>query len=237
VCTDHLASMERALRTYRIEVPDRQLACAPIRSPEAERYLGAMRAAANYAWSNRQCLMTWAAEALGRALGKSPAALGLSLVYDVAHNIVKFEEHVVDGKRLRLAVHRKGATRAFGPGHPEVPRDYREIGQPVIIPGDMGRVSFVLAGNEAAMRETFGSCCHGAGRVMSRHAAVKAARGRSISRELQEKGIWVRTSGRETLAEEMSEAYKDVSAVVEVVHLAGLARKVARLRPVAVAKG
>ncbi len=237
VCTDYLAIMERAVRRYGISLPDRQLACAPLDSPEGRDYLAAMRAAANYAWANRQCLMVWAGEALGKALGKGPAALGLSLVYDVAHNIVKLEEHDVDGKKLRVAVHRKGATRAFGPGHPEVPADYRAVGQPVIIPGDMGRASYLLAGTERAMRETFGSSCHGAGRVLSRTAAVKKARGRSIHRELESAGIIVRSAGRDTLAEEMPEAYKDVARVVEVVHRAGIAGKVARLRPMGVIKG
>jgi tRNA-splicing ligase RtcB len=237
VCTDFLAVMEKALRKYGISVPDRQLACAPIDSPEGREYLGAMRGAANYAWANRQCLMTWSAEAIEKALGKGPAAVGVSLVYDVAHNIVKVEEHTVSGKKVRLAVHRKGATRAFGPGHPELPASCRGVGQPVIIPGDMGRHSWVLAGTARAMEETFGSTCHGAGRVLSRTAAVKAARGRSISRELEDRGIYVRAEGRETLAEEMPEAYKDVSRVVEVVHRAGLARKVARLTPLVVIKG
>ncbi len=237
VCTDYLEVMEKAVRKYGIDVPDRQLACAPVGSPEGERYLAAMRAAANYAWANRQCLMFWAGEALGKALRKTPAELGLALIYDVAHNIVKVEEHEVDGRRVKVAVHRKGATRAFGPGHPEVPDDYRAVGQPVIIPGDMGRSSFILAGTARAMAETFGSTCHGAGRVMSRTAAVKAARGRSIHREMEDRGVFVRASGRETLAEEMPEAYKDVSKVVEVVHRAGLALKVARLRPLAVIKG
>jgi tRNA-splicing ligase RtcB len=237
VCTDFLGVMEKALRRYGISVPDRQLACAPIGSPEGEAYLGAMRAAANYAWANRQCLMHWTGEAIEKALGLSPAQLGLALVYDVAHNIVKIEEHEVDGRRVAAAVHRKGATRAFGPGHPELPGDYRTVGQPVIIPGDMGRCSYVLAGTAGAMRETFGSCCHGAGRALSRTAAVKKARGRSIGRELEERGIFVRADGRDTLGEEMPEAYKDVSRVVDVVERAGLAVKVARMRPVAVIKG
>ncbi len=237
VCTDFLRVMEKALGKYGITVPDRQLACAPIGSPEGERYLGAMRAAANYAWANRQCLMHWTGEAIGKTLGLAPAALGLALVYDVAHNIVKIEEHEIGGRPVRVAVHRKGATRAFGPGHPELPDDYRRAGQPVIIPGDMGHCSYLLAGTTLAMRETFGSCCHGAGRALSRTAAVKKARGRSIARELEERGIFVRADGRETLGEEMPEAYKDVSRVVDVVERAGLAVKVARMRPLAVIKG
>jgi tRNA-splicing ligase RtcB len=237
VCTDFLSVMERALGKYGISVPDRQLACAPLSSPEGKRYLGAMRAAANYAWANRQCLMHWAGEALAGALGLSPGRVGLTLVYDVAHNIVKVEEHLVAGRSMAVAVHRKGATRAFGPGHPEVPADYRAVGQPVIIPGDMGRCSYVLVGTARAMEETFGSTCHGAGRLLSRTAAIKKARGRAIHRELEDQGVLVRSAGRETLAEEMPEAYKDVREVVDVVHRAGLAEKVARLRPLAVIKG
>jgi len=163
--------------------------------------------------------------------------LGISLIYDVAHNIAKVEEHTVNGKKMKLVVHRKGATRAFPPGHPELPESYRDIGQPVLIPGDMGRASFVLLGTEKAMQESFGSTCHGAGRVMSRHQAIKKARGRAIWREMEDKGIIVRATGRGTLAEEMSEAYKDISKVVEVVHNAGISKKVARLRPIVVIKG
>jgi len=237
VCTDYLVEMEGAVRRYGIQLPDRQLACAPLSSPEGRNYLAAMKAAANYAWANRQCLMYWTEQVLLETLKISPKMLGLSLIYDVAHNIVKIEEHVVNGKKRKLAVHRKGATRAFGPGHPEVPLAYREVGQPVLIPGDMGRASFVLVGTEKAMEETFGSTCHGAGRVMSRHQAIKAAKGRAIQRELEEKGIYVQTAGRETLKEEMPEAYKDVVEVVDVVHNAGISRRVAKLRPMGVIKG
>lgn len=237
VCTDFLGLMEKAVIKYGIDIPDRQLACAPIDSPEGKKYLAAMRAAANYAWANRQCLMFWAGEALARALRVGHGRLDLSLIYDVAHNIVKIEEHSVEGKKMKVAVHRKGATRAFGPGHPEVPPDFRHIGQPVIIPGDMGRSSYLLVGTSTAMSETFGSTCHGAGRLLSRNAAIRAARGRSINRELEDKGILVRSRGRDTLKEEMPEAYKDVTDVVDVVHKAGLAMKVARLRPMAVIKG
>jgi tRNA-splicing ligase RtcB len=236
VCTDYLVEMERAILKYGIELPDRQLACTPWNSPEARAYLGAMRAAANFAWTNRQCLAYWTKEVLLKVLGISPRALGLSTVYDVAHNIVKVEEHEVDGKRMKLAVHRKGATRAFPPGHPELPAHYQAIGQPVLIPGDMGRASFVLVGT-GAMAQTFGSTCHGSGRVMSRHAAIRAARGRAINRELEDQGIIVKASGRESLAEEMPEAYKDATQVVTVVHHAGLSRMVARLRPMGVIKG
>lgn len=237
VCTDFLEVMERASSKYKIELADKELACAPFASPEAQDYLAAMRAAANYAWANRQCIMHWAREAFLNFFNSTPRELGISLVYDVAHNIAKVEEHTVNGKKRELIVHRKGATRAFPPGHPELPDVYRHIGQPVLIPGDMGRASFVLAGTETAMEETFGSTCHGAGRVMSRHQAIKRAKGRAIWREMEDKGIFVRSAGRETLAEEMSEAYKDISTVVDVVHNAGISRKVARLRPMGVVKG
>lgn len=237
VCTDFLEIMERASKKYGIMLPDRELACAPYESEEAKEYLSAMKAAANYAWANRQCIMHWTREAFMKIFKTSPRELGMSLIYDVAHNIAKIEEHIVNGKKMRLIVHRKGATRAFPPGHPELPDIYRSIGQPVLIPGDMGRVSFVLLGTEKAMKETFGSTCHGAGRVLSRHQAIKKAKGRSIKRELEDRGIIVRSAGRETLAEEMSDAYKDISNVVDVVHKAGISRKVARLRPLGVIKG
>jgi tRNA-splicing ligase RtcB (3'-phosphate/5'-hydroxy nucleic acid ligase) len=237
VCTDFIEVMERAAGKYRIQLYDRELACAPFRSPEAQDYLGAMRAAANYAWANRQCIMHWTREAFMKTLGLSPRSLGMSLVYDVAHNVAKVEEHIVKGARKKLIVHRKGATRAFPPGHPELPQVYRDIGQPVLIPGDMGRASFVLLGTEKAMQETFGSTCHGAGRLMSRHQAMRKAKGRAIWREMEDKGIMVKSAGRGTLAEEMSEAYKDISDVVEVVHSAGISKKVARLRPMGVVKG
>jgi tRNA-splicing ligase RtcB len=237
VCTDFLEVMERAVKKYKIDLFDRELACAPFNSSEAQDYLAAMRAAANYAWANRQCIMHWTREAFTKVLGSSPRGLGMSLVYDVAHNIAKVEEHVVNGRKKKLVVHRKGATRAFPPGHPELPEIYRHLGQPVLIPGDMGRASFVLLGTEKAMQETFGSTCHGAGRVMSRHQAIRRAKGRAIWRELADRGIIVRSAGRETLAEEMSEAYKDISNVVDVVHRAGISKKVVRLRPMGVVKG
>ncbi len=237
VCTDYIEVMERAARRYGISLPDKELACAPINSPEAQDYLAAMKAAANYAWANRQCIMHWTREALMKVLRTSPKELGLTLVYDVAHNIAKIEEHAVNGRKQRLVVHRKGATRAFPPGHPELPGFYRDLGQPVLIPGDMGRASFVLVGTEQAMEETFGSTCHGAGRVMSRHQAIKKAKGRAIWREMEDAGILVRSAGKRTLAEEMSEAYKDISNVVDVVHRAGISKKVAKLRPMGVVKG
>lgn len=237
VCQDHVDLMLAASRKYRIEVPDRQLCCAPIGSPEGKRYFGAMAAAANFAFANRQMIMHWTRLALERALGISPRDMGLGLVYDVAHNIAKFEEHRVGGRSRRLCVHRKGATRSFPPHHPEIPAAYREIGQPVLIPGDMGRYSFVLVGQEQAMEESFGSTCHGAGRLMSRQAAKKACRGRNIVQELSERGVVVQGASRETVVEEVPEAYKDVAEVVEVVQQAGLSRKVAKLRPIGVIKG
>ncbi len=224
VCTDFLKVAGAALARYGIAVPDRQLACAPVDSPEAAAYPGAMRAAANFAFANRQVLAESARRVFERVLGVGPAELRMSVVYDVAHNIAKEEEHEVDGRPRRLLVHRKGATRAFP-------------GQPVIVPGDMGRYSFVLVGTDIAMRETFGSTCHGAGRVMSRTAAVKAARGRRIGEELRERGVVARAAGHQALAEEMPEAYKDVKDVVEVVHRFGISSRVARLRPLGVIKG
>ena len=237
VCDDFLAFMNKHVRTLGISLPDRQLSCAYIQSDAGKRYLAAMACAANYAWANRQILLHRSREVFEKTLGIGPRALNMRLVYDVCHNIAKKEEHVVDGRRRWVCVHRKGATRAFGPGHPAVCRDYREVGQPILIPGDMGTASYVLAGTGKAMEETFGSTCHGAGRVLSRKAAKMKSRGRAINRELEDRGILVRWTGRSTLAEEMPEAYKDVSKVVAVVHGAGISKKVARLRPVAVVKG
>jgi tRNA-splicing ligase RtcB (3'-phosphate/5'-hydroxy nucleic acid ligase) len=237
VCTDYLKVMEASVRKYGFNLPDRQLACAPIDSPEGRDYLAAMRAAANFGFTNRQMIMHWSRETFMRVLGLSPRDLGMALIYDVAHNIVKFEEHEVDGKKMTLAVHRKGATRAFPPGHPETPELYRDIGQPVIIPGDMGTNSYILVGTEKGMTETFGSACHGAGRVMSRAAAVKACRGRAIEREMEDMGVTVRYTGRDALKEEIPEAYKDIDQVVDVVHNAGIAKRVAKLKPVGVIKG
>ena len=237
ICDDYLDVTARAMSRYDLHVPDRQLACAPIHSDEGRAYLGAMRCAANYAWSNRQCLMHLSRLTFERVFGKRWDALGMQLVYDVAHNIAKFERHRVDGQERLVCVHRKGATRAFPPNHPELPDDYRAIGQPVIIPGDMGRNSYVLVGTERAMIESFGSCCHGAGRVMSRSEAVRKAAGRSIEEELERQGIIVMGRGRKGVAEEQPSAYKDVNDVVNVVHNAGLAKRVARLRPLGVIKG
>lgn len=237
VCSDFIEVMRAAARRYAIPLTDAQLAAAPFRSTEGQRYFGAMQAAANYAWANRQALTGMTRDIFQKALGMGEKALGMALVYDVAHNIAKFEEHAVGGGSMKLIVHRKGATRAFGPGHPELPPAYAPFGQPVIIPGDMGRCSYLLAGTDKAMKETFGSTCHGAGRLMSRGEAVRRARGRRIADELADKGVWVRSSGRETLSEEMPEAYKDVENVVRVVEGAGIARRVARFRPLIVIKG
>lgn len=237
VCTDFLEVMQRAAQKYGIALPDRELACAPFNSPEARDYLSSMRAAANFAWANRQFIMHWVKESFMNTFRTGPKMIGMSLIYDVAHNIAKVEEHIVNGNRMKLVVHRKGATRAFPPGHPDLPDVYKHTGQPVIIPGDMGRASFVLIGTERGMKESFGSTCHGAGRLMSRHQAMRKAKGRAIWREMQDMGIIVRATGRGTLAEEMPEAYKDVSNVVDVVHAAGLSRKVAKLRPLGVIKG
>jgi tRNA-splicing ligase RtcB (3'-phosphate/5'-hydroxy nucleic acid ligase) len=236
-CDDYIRTIGAAMTKYRISLPDRQLASVPIMSPEGQAYLGAMAAAANFAWCNRQVMMHLAREAFIEALGASPGELGFSLVYDVCHNIAKFEEHVVDGQKRLMCVHRKGATRALGPGHPGLPATLRSVGQPVLIPGDMGRYSFVLIGCEAAMRETFGSSCHGAGRMMSRGRAKKEARGRDLFAELAELGVKVRAQSRAGVAEEMPAAYKDVAEVVEVMEAVGVTRKVARLRPFAVIKG
>jgi len=237
VCTDYLEVMNKAVRKYSIDLPDRQLACAPFNSPEGQDYWRAMKCAANYAWANRQCLMHWVSEAMMDFFGIGPADLRFRLIYDVAHNIVKLEKHIVDGKEKNLAIHRKGATRAFPPGHPEIPSAYLNYGQPVIIPGDMGTSSYLLRGTAHGMEETFGSSCHGAGRVLSRKAAIRAAKGRSINRELEDTGIYVRAAGKLSLAEEMPEAYKDVSQVVDVVDKAGIATKVARMKPMCVVKG
>ncbi len=238
ICDDYVKSMISCLSKYNINVPDRQLACAPINSPEGKSYIASMKCAANYAWTNRQCLMYLARNVFEKVFNKSWQSLGLNLVYDVAHNIAKMEKHKVDGKEKILCVHRKGATRAFPAGHPDIPEAYREAGQPVIIPGDMGTSSYVLAGAQGAMQETFGSACHGAGRCLSRSGAIKACHGRQIDRELFNKsGIIVRAKTRDTLAEEAPEAYKDISEVVDVVHGAGLSVKVARMRPLGAIKG
>jgi tRNA-splicing ligase RtcB len=229
--------MLRASKRYGIDLPDRQLACAPLDSPEAEGYLGGMRAAANYAFANRQMMAHQVREAFGAGLDSTVDELGMGLVYDVAHNIAKFEKHQVLGGERLLCVHRKGATRAFPPDHPDIPSEYRDLGQPVFIPGDMGRYSYVLLGTDGAYAETFGSTCHGAGRKMSRRQAKREARSRNLRDEFEELGIEVRAASFGTVAEEMPDAYKDVAEVVNVVDRAGIGRKVARLKPLGVLKG
>jgi len=237
ICTDYVKVMDRVTREMGINLPDRQLACAPINSREGKDYYKAMTSAANYALVNRQCLGHWVRISFERVLKKSAENLGLGLIYDVSHNTAKFEKHVVDGEEKGLCVHRKGATRAFGPNHPDLPEKYKQVGQPVIIPGDMGSCSYVLVGTETAMKSCFGSTCHGAGRVMSRSRAKKMIRGDQLKRELESKGIVVLAGHMALLAEEAPQAYKDVSEVVNVCQGAGLSRKVAKLKPMAVLKG
>lgn len=237
VCEDYIEVMNKAVAKYGIELPDRQLCCAPISSPEGQEYLTAMRCAINYAFCNRQVIAAWTRQAFEQALRKGPKDIGLRVVYEVAHNIAKIEKHKVDGNEMEVCVHRKGATRAFAPGSKEIPSAYQNVGQPVLIPGDMGRYSYVLVGTAGAMEQTFGSTCHGAGRAMSRHKAIKAAKGRSIARELQDRGIYVKGASRRTIDEEIPEAYKDVANVVDACQLAGISKKVAQLRPLGCIKG
>jgi tRNA-splicing ligase RtcB len=236
ICGDYAKKMVSLLSKFKISIPDRQLSCVPVKSEEGEAYLGAMRSAANYAWANRQVITHLTRESFERVFGESAESLGMRLVYDVAHNIAKLEKYKIDGKDRLLCVHRKGATRALPPGHEDVPEQYRQAGQPVIIPGDMGRCSYLLAGTEGA-EEAFYSTCHGAGRLLSRSAAKRATRGRAIARELADRGIIVRWTGRETLHEEVPDAYKNVSDVVDIVQGAGISEKVARMRPIGVIKG
>lgn len=237
VCDDFLDLMRKTLAKYHIQVPDVQLACAPLVSQEGKRYIAAMRAAANYAWANRQCLMHLARNVFEKVFERSWQDLGMDLIYDVAHNIAKFEKHKVNGKEKILCIHRKGATRAFPPGHPELPEAYRDLGQPVVIPGDMGRNSYLLLGTHQAFDETFGTTCHGAGRVMSRAQAVRMSHGRSIEQELEKQGTIVMARGYRGIAEEQPAAYKDVNDVVRVVDRAGIAKRVVRMRPIGVIKG
>ncbi len=237
VCDDYLKVLVKAIPKYGISLPDRQLACAPVQSREGQDYLGAMAAAANFAWNNRQTIMALAKKTFKQTLNLSDNELGFRLVYDVCHNIAKMETHRIEGKPQELCVHRKGATRAFAPDSPQIPQKYRTTGQPVLIPGDMGRYSFVAAGTERAMTETFGSTCHGAGRVQSRTQAKKAGRGKDLIGELRRQGVVIQARGMRTVAEEMPYAYKDVADVIDVMHRAGISRKVARLRPLGVIKG
>ena len=237
ICDDYIKLLLKAAHKYSIALPDKQLCCAPIDSKEGRRYLAAMACAANFAFCNRQIITHWVRETFFQVLRMGPESLGCDLVYDICHNMAKIEKHQIDGQEKKLCVHRKGATRAFPPGSRLLPENYRSVGQPVLIPGDMGRYSYVLAGTEQGLKETFGSACHGAGRVMSRSRAKKVARGRSIVRELEDRGIFIRSAGRSTVAEEMPDAYKDVSDVVNVIHCAGIGKKVAKLRPLGVIKG
>ena len=237
VCQEYLGVMQRAMEQYRISLPDRQLACAPIKSPEGQAYLGAMAAAANFAFANRQAITERTRRAFQHVLGRSEPAIDIGVVYDVAHNIAKMERHRVNGEEMTLCVHRKGATRALPAGDPDVPAKYRAVGQPVLIPGDMGRYSYILVGQEQARRETFASTCHGAGRLLSRGAAKRKLAGVDMVKVLRGKGVVVRAQSKAGLAEEASEAYKDVRDVVNIVEQSGIARVVARVRPIGVIKG
>jgi tRNA-splicing ligase RtcB len=234
VCTDYLREMDAGMKRYHIDLPDRQLACVPVKSPEGQAYLAAMRAAANFAWANRQGITHFARQAFKRIFGEKEE---LKLIYDVCHNIAKLERHRVNGRDREVVVHRKGATRAFPPGHGDVPEVYTKVGQPVLIPGSMGTASYVLVGSEGAMQESFGTTCHGAGRVMSRTAARKSSYAQNAKQRLEEQGVIVRAETRDGITEEIPEAYKDVDAVIDVVHNAGLAKRVARMRPIGVIKG
>jgi tRNA-splicing ligase RtcB (3'-phosphate/5'-hydroxy nucleic acid ligase) len=237
VCTDYLRIIEPGAKRYGVALPDRQLAAAPLSSPEGEDYLAAMRASANFAWANRQCIAHWVRMSFEQVFGRSWGEMGIWQVYDVSHNIAKIEEHLVNSQPMRVCVHRKGATRSFPAGHPDVPARYRDVGQPVLIPGDMGRYSFLAVGRPGAMEVSFGSTCHGAGRIQSRTSAKKLLKGRDIQQELEERGIVVMAQSRSALAEEASLAYKDVAEVMRVADQAGLSRLVARLRPLGVIKG
>jgi tRNA-splicing ligase RtcB (3'-phosphate/5'-hydroxy nucleic acid ligase) len=236
VCTDHLKILEKAVKKYNIWLPDRQLACAPINSKEGEAYLGAMACAANFAWANRQLIVHWIRESFEKILEDSAENMDLNIVYDVSHNIAKIEDHEVNGKKRKLCVHRKGATRAFGPGRSEMPLKYQPVGQPVLIPGDMGTESYLLHGANGS-KETFGSTCHGAGRIMSRHQAIKKWRGEEIVKELKDRGIYVHPASFKVAAEEAPGAYKDISDIVDIVHGAGISKKVVSLKPIGVVKG
>ncbi|MFH2049152.1 MAG: RtcB family protein, partial [bacterium] len=234
ICTDYLEVMRRAQKKYGIRLVDDQLTYAPASSPEGQQYFSAMKAAANFAWANRQMIMHWIRESFEAVFKQPSHKMGLNLIYDIAHNMAKLEEHEVNGKKRQLYVHRKGATRAFGPGHRDIPEKYRHIGQPVLIPGDMGTGSYLLVGTEKAMQETFGSSCHGAGRMMSRHASIKHHSFEQVFSELNRKGIYLRAKSKRVVAEEAPGAYKDIDNVVEVSHQSGIARKVARMSPIGV---
>lgn len=246
ICDDQIREMGRNFRKdgynyvsdeFKITLPDRQLVCAPVNSKAGENYFAAMKCAANYAWTNRQLIVHWIRESFEETLGTKAEDLGMEIIYDVAHNIAKFEEHVVEGKKKKVYVHRKGATRAFGPDRMEVPEKYRSMGQPVLIPGDMGTASYVLIGTNQAMKESFGSTCHGAGRVMSRKAATRKWRGSEIIDKLKDRGIYVRAASQKVVAEEAPDAYKNVDEVVRVAGGAGISKLVARMKPLGVVKG
>jgi len=237
VCSDYLRVMERAVHKYGIRLPDRELACAPAKSREAEDYFAAMSAACNFAWANRQCIMHWTREAFERVFKSSAESLGLRLVYDVAHNIAKLEEHRVNGEKRKVFVHRKGATRAFPRGHPDIPAKYRDIGQPVLIPGSMGTASYILLGQPKAMEISFGSTAHGAGRMLSRAAAKRRYWAGDIKKRLEAKGILIRAASMRVITEEAPEAYKDIDMVAQVSHKVGIATLVARMVPLGVTKG
>ena len=237
IASDYIRIMEGAIRKYSISVPDRQLACAPVNSQEGQDCFKAMSAAANYAWANRQLILHWVRESFEKALGRKAEEIGMRCVYDVAHNICKLEEHEVAGKRMRLYVHRKGATRAFDSSRSEVPEKYRKVGQPVLIPGDMGSASYVLVGTPDAMKETYGSTCHGAGRLMSRTSATRRFNASEVVSMLQNRGIYIRAASKDGIVEEAPGAYKDVDDVVRIAHGAGISKMVARLKPIGVMKG
>jgi tRNA-splicing ligase RtcB (3'-phosphate/5'-hydroxy nucleic acid ligase) len=237
ICTDHLKELSQAVKSYGIYIPDKQLACAPAQSREAQNYFKAMLCAANYAWANRQMITHWTRESFEKIFGRDADDLGMDLLYDVAHNVAKLEKHTVDGKKKEVYVHRKGATRAFPPGNPEVPAVYRDVGQPVLIPGSMGTPSFILCGAKEAMNISFGSACHGAGRIMSRAHAKREFHGQTIKENLEAQGITVRATRPSVIAEEAPGVYKSSSDVVNVVHELGIARKVAKVIPLGVAKG
>jgi tRNA-splicing ligase RtcB len=237
VCDDYLKVLLQASNKYGFKLPDKQLACAPINSKEGQDYLAAMQAAANFAWNNRQVIMHLAKKTIKETFSMTESELGFNLLYDVCHNIAKIEKHKIGTEEKEVCVHRKGATRAFPPGSKMIPQKYQDVGQPVLIPGDMGRYSYILVGTDNAMEETFGSSCHGAGRNLSRTKAMKKAKGRDLVGELKQKGISIQAKGYRTIAEEMSDAYKDVSDVVDVMHKEGITRKVAKIKPVGVIKG
>jgi tRNA-splicing ligase RtcB len=237
ICTDYVKAFQKSMHQYQIQLPDRELVCAPLSSPEGQDYLAAMHAAANYAFANRQVLAHLIRGSFQEVLAGKVKNPWVYQIYDIAHNMAKVEEHEVNGRRAKVCVHRKGATRAFGPGSPALPDVYRDIGQPVLVPGSMGTASWILVGTEGSMAQTFGSTCHGAGRTMSRRQAKRDVQGRELREELEQQGVRVRAGSLAGLAEEAPVAYKDVDRVIEVVHGAGIAKKVARIVPVAVVKG